>query len=265
MKPIGAVDVLYHPAQGSCLPPEEALSEMDAAGVAVAFIAQCNKITCERQWACVDTRLEDVARFLRASVRFAGLSGYNPFDVADSLREMEAARALGFRGACLDLPGFGLRLDDARFYPLYAKACELGQPTLVQASIAEPGVERSLGNVCRHFPELTLAIAHPQPSNKIFELCETFDRLALALDTPALAWLRRTNPAVFSDVPVVERMMWGSNGQAPANSVDDAMALGLPAATMTAILRGNALRFFAAPPPERRPYSLLDEVTSAER
>ena len=265
MKPIGAIDVLYHPPQGTCIPPEETLREMDSAGVAVAFVAPCNKITCERQWACVDTRLEDVTRFVSASVRFAGLAGYNPFDVAESLREMDEARTLDFRGAYLDLAAFGLRLDDSRFYPLYAKACELGQPVLVQSSIAEPGLERSIANVCRHFPELALAVAHPQPSKTLLDLCQEFDRLSLAVDAPALAWLRRTNAAAFKDTSVVERLMWGSNGHAVASSVYDATALGLPSSTLTAILRGNALRFFEARPPERRPSALSDEVTSAER
>src|ERR1041384_2674576 len=111
---IGAVDVLYQPPRGTCMPPEEALAEMDAAGIAVALVSQCKQWSCERQWMCVDTRLEDVARFTRESVRFAGLAGYNPFDATESLREMEAARALGFRGSYFHAASFGVRLGDAR-------------------------------------------------------------------------------------------------------------------------------------------------------
>jgi predicted TIM-barrel fold metal-dependent hydrolase len=142
IRQIGAVDVLYQPPQGPCTPPAEALAEMDAAGVAVAMVSQCKQWSCERQWMCVDTRLEDVVAYTSASIRFAGLAGFNPFDVSESVREMEAARALGFRGAFVNVSNFGLRLSDARYYPLFAKSTELAQPVVVQVSLAEPELVR---------------------------------------------------------------------------------------------------------------------------
>src|SRR5690348_10769999 len=138
MQPINATDVLFQPAGGACSEPEAALREMDEAGVAVAFVGPCTHLTCERQWACVDSRLEDVARFLRASIRFAAYCGYNPFDTAESFREMEAARALGFRGVYVRLSDFGLPLNDSRYYPLFAKCSELQFPAVVHCSTPEP-------------------------------------------------------------------------------------------------------------------------------
>ena len=262
---IGAVDVLYQPSRGACVPPEDALAEMNDAGVAVAIVAQCKQWSCERQWMCVDTRLEDVTRFTQSSVRFAGLCGYNPFDSSESLREMEAARALGFRGVYVNLSSFGLRLSDARLYPLFAKSTELAQPAVVQAPLGEPELDRCVERIGRDFPELALAVVSPQPEPKVLALCASFERLAFVLDTPALLWLYRQHRDQWNDAAIVERCMWGSNGAPLAAALHDASMLALPHEILEAVLRTNALRFFAAAAPQRLPNSLSTVVTSAER
>ena len=72
---------------------------MDAAGIGRVLVSQCKRWSCERQWMCVDTRLDDVVRYTAASPRFIGLAGYNPFDIAESLREIElAVTTHAFRG-----------------------------------------------------------------------------------------------------------------------------------------------------------------------
>lgn len=262
---IGAVDVLYQPPRGPCTPPAEAQAELDAAGVAVALVSQCKQWSCERQWMCVDTRLEDVARFTSESTRFAGLAGYNPFDVTESVREMEAARALGFRGTYLHAASFGVRLSEARLYPLFAKSSELAQPAVVQMPLAEPDLVRSTERICRDFPELSLALAHPRPTAEMFALCARFEGLAYVLDTATLAWVCGHQRSLLDKAGVIERCMWGSNGAPLAETVSQAMGLDLPVDTLEAILRTNALRFFAALPPARTPQALANAVATAER
>ena len=257
--------ILYQPPDGTCGSPAEALAEMDAAGVAVALISQCKRWSCERQYLCLDTQLEDVGRFLRESIRFAGLAGYNPFDVTESLREMEAARAIGFRGTFLHLESFGLRMGDARLYPLFAKSSELGQPAVVQVPLAEPDLMRAIERIGRDFPELALAIAHPRPSAELLAVCGEFERLAYVLDTKALVWMCAHQRALLDDLAVTERCVWGSNSAPLAQRTAETMGLDLPLETLEAIVRTNALRFFAAAPPARKPQTMSDEVTSAER
>lgn len=265
MPPVAVIDVLFQPADGVCSSPETALAAMDAAGIAVAIISPCNRITCERQWACVDTRIEDVARFVRASIRFAGLCGYNPFDPADSLREMDATRALGFRGVYVHLDSFGIPLDDARFYPLYGKAAELKFPAVVQCSGPEPGAAQALRRVCHDFPDLALAFSYPAPTSELFAAAADCDRLAWVLDSSALSSLVHEHPALLEDRQLVERCLWGSNGALLATTVTDAQDLGLPQQIRLDILRNNALRFFSAAPPSRCPRGLDDSMTLAER
>lgn len=265
MQTISVIDVLFQPADGICSSPESALSVMDSAGIAVAFVSPCNRLTCERQWACVDTRIEDVARFLRASIRFAGLCGYNPFDPADSLREMDATHALGFRGVYVHLDAFGIPLDDGRFYPLFAKACELTMPVLLQCSGPEPDAARALRRIGKAFPELALAFSHPAPTPGFFEVLADFDGLAFALDTSAVATLVRSHSALLADVEFTGRCLWGSNGTRLGTTVSDALRLPLPPATLSAILRDNALRYFATTPATRSPRGLNNVLTVAER
>jgi predicted TIM-barrel fold metal-dependent hydrolase len=265
MTQVSTVDVLFQPAEGTCSSPESALAAMDAAGVAVAFLAPCTKLTCERQWACVDTRLEDVAKFLRASIRFAGLCGFNPFDSAESLREMHAARALGFRGVYVHLDSFGLPLGDARFYPLFATASELEVPAVVQCPANEASLGRVLRRIGRDFPELSLALALPHPQPEVLEAAGDFERLSFALDTATVASLSRSHAELFADWRFSERCMWGSNGAALQAGMAEVSALPLSPATLSAILRDNALRIFATTSPARNPRALDDSITAAER
>ena len=260
------VDVLYQPPLGTCTPPEDSLSEMDAAGVAVAMVSQCRRWSCERQTLCVDTRLEDVARFMQASVRFAGLAGYNPFDAVESLREMDAARALGFRGTYFHAASFGLRLTDARVYPLFAKSAEIGLPCVVEVPLAEPDLARSTRQIGSDFPELSLALVYPRPDEAMLAVLEVFERLAYVVDTAALRWmLTRPKHSGLDDPRIVERCMWGSNAGGLAQTTADVMALDLPLETLETIVRTNALRYFAPPPVMRGPQSLPGTVTAAER
>src|SRR6185312_14969013 len=143
---------------------------------------------------------------------FAGLCGFNPFDSAESLREIHAARALGFRGVYVQLDSFGLPLGDARFYPLFATASELAVPAVVQCPANEPSLRRALRRIGRDFPELSLALALPDPQPEDLEVAGDFEGLNFALDTPTLASLCRSRAELFTDWRFADRCMWGSNG-----------------------------------------------------
>ena len=58
--------------------------------------------------------------------RFAGLAGIDPFRGMEGVRELErAVREFGFVGAHLYPHHFELAPDHAKYYPYYAKCCEL--------------------------------------------------------------------------------------------------------------------------------------------
>ncbi len=65
--------------------------------------------------------------------RFYGLAGIDPFEGMTGVREFErAVREYGFIGAHLYPHWFELAPDHAKYYPFYAKCCELDVPIQMQ-------------------------------------------------------------------------------------------------------------------------------------
>jgi uncharacterized protein len=273
-----AIDVLFHPipraAACRTLPPGTA--EMDAAGIARVLVSQCKRWSCERQWMCVDTRLDHVLRYTDASARYVGLAGYNPFDIAESLREIElAVTTHAFRGVYMHAASFSLPWIDPRMYPLFAKAAELGVPVLLQSG---PVRRAELDRLVADFPELPLVVAEPSPDiAELTAIAEACENVSFALDPAALVHLLHqwTALAVAHDeshsnflADVFEqRCMWGSNGLDWNDALRTVNSFPLLSETRESFLRRNAARVFALdqPPASRQPRSLITEVLVAER
>jgi predicted TIM-barrel fold metal-dependent hydrolase len=275
---IRAIDLLFHCTAGGhaerglkCFhSPARSLAEMDAAGIAAAFVSQCKQWSCERQWMCVDTRLDDVLHYTQASPRFFGLAGYNPFDIADSMREIELGVATHrFRGIFAHAASFGLPLTGALMYPLFAKAVELGIPIVVQLGADLPHLQ-DLRRLFTDFPELILVVVASQPEpEQMSELAAQCENLYFALDSAALARLAAGSQAAdFFTGPVFrDRCMWGSNGVAWPESVRACQSLPLSPEVAARFLHDNAVRVFALdrPLPARTPRSAMTEILVAER
>ncbi|RDC71216.1 amidohydrolase [Rhodovulum sp. 12E13] len=103
--------------------------------------------------------------------KFSGLAGIDPTMGMEGLREMERGiRDYGFVGAHLYPHWFDMAPDHARYYPFYAKCCELDVPIQMQVGhCLRYSVERPLKSVGRpitldtiacDFPELKLVGIH---------------------------------------------------------------------------------------------------------
>ena len=102
---------------------------------------------------------------------FSGLLGIDPFLGMDGIRELEdAVRNMGFIGAHVYPHWFELAPDHAKYYPFYAKCCELDIPMQLQVgqsmiyskehrcrSVGQP---ITLDPVACDFPELKLVGIH---------------------------------------------------------------------------------------------------------
>ena len=280
VRPSGAIDVLFQLPEGGCATAQAALEMLDRSGIAAAFVAPCRQWSCERQWMCLDRGLDDVLRLVRESARLVGLAGYNPYDIAASLRQIERAARLGFRGVYFRPESFSIAATDARVYPLLGKAAEVGLPLVMEAGTAElaPWLERTATD----FPELGLALAPAlQPASagdaasggtasELPALLERHEKLAFVLDATALAELNRGQRQLLEDAAFVARCMWASNGAEPISALDGVAALQLAPALLQDLLRGTASRFFSAlHGPESGANAdrglAPDEVTVAER
>lgn len=103
--------------------------------------------------------------------RFCGLAGVDPTEGMAALRELELlVREYGFVGAHSYPHWFELPPDHARYYPVYAKCCELGVPIQLQVGhcllytrerpLRSVGRPITLDAVACDFPELKLVGIH---------------------------------------------------------------------------------------------------------
>lgn len=103
--------------------------------------------------------------------RFSGLAGIDPFEGMQGVREFaRAVTEYGFIGAHLYPQWFELAPDHAKYYPFYAKCCELDVPILMhigQSMVYAPdypcrsvGRPITLDSVACDLPELKVVASH---------------------------------------------------------------------------------------------------------
>ena len=114
-------------------------------------------------------RVADICQ--RYPDRFSGLAGVDPTRGMQGLRDLEyAVKEYGFVGAHLYPHWFGLPPDHARYYPIYAKCCELEIPIMMQVGhclryqrdriLPSVGRPITLDQIAIDFPELVLIGIH---------------------------------------------------------------------------------------------------------
>lgn len=153
------------------LPIEKYLKRMDAAGIQLAFItaSKSGSKGHPSNWQLPYEIVADVIK--EYPTRFRGLAGIDPTEGMAGVRRLEyAVRELGFIGAHLYPHWFELAPDHARYYPFYAKCCELDVPIIIHVgqsmiyapdmpcrSVAQP---ITLDGVACDFPELKIVGSH---------------------------------------------------------------------------------------------------------
>jgi uncharacterized protein len=136
------------------------------------LIDEMDEADVERAVLCAGYRGADnvgwvVDAIERYPTRFAGSLVIDPRQGMNAVRTLErAVRTHGFRLARVMALETQLPYDHAYYFPIYAKCVELGIPITLNVGIPGPRVPGrhqdpiSLDEVCYHFPELTLIMAH---------------------------------------------------------------------------------------------------------
>ncbi len=113
-----------------------------------------------------DSVIEFVRQFPN---KFIGFIGLDPHKGMRAIHELKASvTELGMRGAAVDPYLAQIYANDAKYYPIYAKCCELdipiifttGPATLVPNAIIDHVAPRYIDFVARDFPELKIVISH---------------------------------------------------------------------------------------------------------
>ncbi len=100
---------------------------------------------------------------------FLGFMGVDPHKGMDGIYELtRQITEEGMHGAAIDPYLAKIFVNDAKYYPVYSKCCELGIPvvvstgpgTLVPGAVMEHAAPRYIDYVARDFPELKIIISH---------------------------------------------------------------------------------------------------------
>jgi predicted TIM-barrel fold metal-dependent hydrolase len=145
---------------------EDTLKEKAAKAVITLpqFVEQLDEAGVE--WGIIDggsheKTAEIVAQFPK---KFIGVAVVNPHDGMKAVRELErAVKELGLKCLYATPFRFGIRANDKKFYPLYAKAVELNIPVFIYATMTyrtdfpmDIGHPVNIDEVAMDFPEMKI-------------------------------------------------------------------------------------------------------------
>lgn len=193
--------------------------------------------------------------------RFSGLAGVDPFRGMQGLRDLEhAVNELGFVGAHLYPHWCELPPDHAKYYPYYAKCCELDIPIMMQVGhnliysrfrrLPSVGRPICLDQVAIDFPELKLIGIHIGVpwTNEMISMCWKHENVFTAGD----AYAPKHWPGEFvhyANSYGKEKVLFGTDWPVidPERAVSEIADLGMREESHRLMMRENALRVFKLP------------------
>ncbi len=193
--------------------------------------------------------------------RFSGLAGVDPFRGMQGLAELEhAVREMGFVGAHLYPHWFGLAPDHAKYYPYYAKCCELDIPIMMQIGqslvysrerrMTSVGRPICLDQVACDFPELKLLGIHIGVPwvDEMIAMAWKHENVFIGVD----AYGPRHWPhqiVHYLNTYGREKVLFGTDWPVidPERSMAEIDALDLRPEAKRLLMRDNALRVFRLP------------------
>jgi uncharacterized protein len=240
---------------------QDYIARMDRAGIerSLLLAVRAGDLMIRGSFEITYERVYEVC--VRHPDRFSGLAGVDPTRGMAGLRELEVAvRDYGFVGAHLYPHWLGLAPDHARYYPYYAKCCELDIPIMMQVGqnlvysrerrLPSVGRPIALDQVAIDFPELTLIGIH-------IGVPWTSEMIAMAWKHPNVfigmdAYAPRHWPAEmvrYLDSYGRGKVMFGTDWPVidPERAMTEVAALGLRPAARDALLRDRALQVFRLP------------------
>jgi hypothetical protein len=240
---------------------ENYLQRMDRAGIerSLLIAVRAGDLNIRGSFELPYARVREVCR--AHPTRFSGLAGVDPCRGMQGLRDLErAVKDYGFVGAHLYPHWFGLAPDHARYYPYYAKCCELDVPIMMQVGhnlvysrerrLPSVGRPICLDQVAIDFPELRLIGIHigiPW-TDEMISMCWKHENVFAAGD----AYAPKHWPEAFVHYANTfgrEKILFGTDWPVidPERAVREIDALELRPDSKRLMMRDNALRVFRLP------------------
>jgi hypothetical protein len=233
---------------------DEMVAEMEQVGVEYGIMPALKVWSQRDHGLMMDHSVEKIAEVVeKAKGRIIGGVGYNPFKIKESLEEIEVAvKEHGFKYVWFHPISFGLRPDDRRCYPLYAKCLELGIPVGMQVGhsaeplTSEPGHPMNADNVALDFPDLAIILTHTGWP-WIDEWCSMIWRHPNVYGMINAYMPSGLYPATvqFMDSPRGrDKVLWGSHSYGLERTKKEFLELPIRDDTKKKVLRDNAIKVF---------------------
>ena len=237
---------------------EEIIEKMEEAGIDKAFLiaARAGRVGLPGCYHMPYSVVADACA--KYPERFYGLAGIDPFEGMNGLMAFEdAIKNMGFVGAHLYPHWYELAPDHAKYYPFYAKCCELNVPIQMQVgqsmvysqeyrtkSVGQP---IALDAVACDFPELKLIGIHVGIPwhDEMISMAWKHENIFIGCDAHRPKYWPKSfihylnsygqDKIIFgTDFPVLEFK----------KTIDDIDALGLKSEVRKKLLRDNVIRVY---------------------
>jgi predicted TIM-barrel fold metal-dependent hydrolase len=201
----------------------------------------------------LDYSIDDVGDIVReAKGRVIGAASYNPFRIEESLQEVEkGVKEYGFKYVWFHPLSFGLRPDDRRFYPLYAKCNELDIAVGMQVGHSaevlpsEVGHPMYVDNVALDFPNLRINLSHTGWP-WVDEWCSMLWRQPNVYGDISAYFpsrLEQSQIRFMDSSRGRDKVLFGTNGLGLKRCKEEFMALPIRDETKRMVLRENNIKF----------------------
>jgi uncharacterized protein len=237
------------------------LQRMDRAGIerSLLIAVRAGDINMKGGFELPYESVRDVCQ--QHPARFSGLAGIDPFRGMQGLRDLEkAVKDYCFVGAHLYPHWCGLAPDHAKYYPYYAKCCELDVPIMMQVGhnlvyskerrLPSVGRPICLDQVAIDFPELRLIGIHIGVpwTDEMISMCWKHENVFTAGD----AYAPKHWPEAFVHYANTfgrEKVLFGTDWPVidPERAVREIDELNLRPESKRLMMRDNALRVFKLP------------------
>jgi predicted TIM-barrel fold metal-dependent hydrolase len=250
--------VRMDPAMRKGVSIRQYLQMMDRAGIerSLLIAVRAGDLNVKGSWELPYARVHKVCT--QHPTRFSGLAGIDPTRGMQGLADLElAVRKHGFVGAHLYPHWFGLAPDHAKYYPYYAKCCELDIPIMMQVGhnlvysrerrLPSVGRPICLDQVAIDFPELTIIGIHIGVpwTEEMISMCWKHENVYVAGD----AYAPKHWPKEFihyANTYGRHKVLFGTDWPVidPERAVREIEALQLRPDSKRMLMRDNALRVF---------------------
>lgn len=240
---------------------DEYLRQMDRAGIdrSLLLAVRAGDLRVRGSFEIAYERVRDVCA--AHPTHLSGLAGIDPTRGMQGLRDLEqAVREYGFVGAHLYPHWFGWAPDHAKYYPYYAKCCELSIPIMMQVGqnlvysrdrrLPSVGRPICLDQVAIDFPELTLIGIHIGVpwTDEMIAMAWKHDNVFIGVD----AYGPKHWPAAlvhYLNTYGREKVLFGTDWPVidPERAMREIAAMDLRPESRALLMRDNARRIFRLP------------------